>query len=193
MAIYLIDDSSLLIGPIECPVIPGMGMAIPGNAIKLDAELPPPDAGHLWVWRNGGAHQLPDRRGFVFHTQSGARQEWAMPGELPNHLTAIPRPGRFHIWVDGDWRLDEQAQAAELAQQAMKDRDALLATAAIRIAPLQDAVELGKATADEEASLHNWKTYRVNLNRIEDQVSFPLVIDWPSEPGGRTVNKLRRR
>lgn len=193
MAIYLIDDSSLLIGPIDCPVVPGMGMAVPGNAVKLDAELPQPDADHLWVWVDEGVHQLPDRRGLVYHTQSGAQQEWAMPGELPHYLTAKPYPGPFHIWVDGDWRLDEQAQMVELTQQAVRDRDALLAAAAIRIAPLQDAVELGKASSDEEASLRNWKLYRVDLNRIEDQPHFPRVIDWPVEPGDMKPSKARRR
>ena len=63
----------------------------------------------------------------------------------------------------------------ELAGQ----RDSRLAEAALRIAPLQDAFDLGTATAGEMASLTAWKQYRVAVNRV-DLTKSPVT--WPSQP-----------
>ncbi|MFF3703888.1 tail fiber assembly protein [Pseudomonas qingdaonensis] len=71
---------------------------------------------------------------------------------------------------------------AELRVVALAQRDALMAVAATRMAPLQYAVDLGDATADEEAMLAAWKRYSVDLNRIEQQETFPDQIDWPVSP-----------
>lgn len=65
---------------------------------------------------------------------------------------------------------------------AVQRRDELLAVAALRIAPLQDAADLGSATDAEAALLLSWKQYRVELNRIEQQAGFPTVIEWPESP-----------
>lgn len=62
-------------------------------------------------------------------------------------------------------------------------RDDLLALAGLRIAPLQDAVDLDDATAADIANLKLWKQYRVAVNRISSQAGFPTVIDWPAQPG----------
>lgn len=72
-----------------------------------------------------------------------------------------------------------------LAEGARRRRDELLAEAALRIAPLQDAVDLGEATDGEQAALAAWKQYRVALNRIEQQDGFPANINWPSAPEGQ--------
>jgi hypothetical protein len=58
----------------------------------------------------------------------------------------------------------------------------LLGSAGIRIAPLQDAVDLGDASDSDVASLKLWKQYRVTLNRIERQTGFPATVDWPAAP-----------
>ncbi|WP_252088748.1 tail fiber assembly protein [Pseudomonas sp. MWU13-3659] len=70
----------------------------------------------------------------------------------------------------------------ELLEMANARRDRLLAIAAIRIAPLQDAVDLGEVTPPETALLNDWKRYRVALNRLPDQPGFPTEIDWPLPP-----------
>ncbi|ENY9400323.1 tail fiber assembly protein [Salmonella enterica] len=49
-----------------------------------------------------------------------------------------------------------------------------------KIAPLQDAVDLGIATNDEKAQLDEWKKYRVLVNRVD--TSNP---DWPEKPASR--------
>lgn len=79
---------------------------------------------------------------------------------------------------------DEQLSAIAVAR-----RDELLADAAIRIAPLQDAVELEEASAQEQSLLKAWKAYRVALNRIEQQSGYPQDIRWPEapEPQGTTL------
>lgn len=70
----------------------------------------------------------------------------------------------------------------ELAEIALGQRDRVLATAALRIAPLQDAVDLDDASDEEVAALKKWKQYRVALNRLQDQEKFPSEINWPVAP-----------
>ncbi|NWB92343.1 tail fiber assembly protein [Pseudomonas agarici] len=70
----------------------------------------------------------------------------------------------------------------QVLAMALSKRDALLTLAALRIAPLQDAVDLDDATASEVASLTLWKQYRVAVNRVIDQPGFPEEIDWPTPP-----------
>lgn len=72
--------------------------------------------------------------------------------------------------------------AEELAASAHVKRCGHLRDAAIRIAPLQDAVDLAIATPEEEAALLAWKQFRIDLNRIEQQSGFPQSIDWPVPP-----------
>lgn len=72
--------------------------------------------------------------------------------------------------------------AEDLAAYAVRERDRLLALAAIRIAPLQDAVDLGEETPHEEARLAAWKQYRVKVNRITQQADYPHAIEWPVQP-----------
>lgn len=62
---------------------------------------------------------------------------------------------------------------------AVEERDRLLSLAALRIAPLQDAVDLDDASSDEVALLKKWKQYRIQLNRLDIEVA---EIRWPSQP-----------
>lgn len=70
----------------------------------------------------------------------------------------------------------------QIKQQTLTQRDSLLAMASEKIAPLQDAVDLDMATDEEVASLKEWKKYRVQLNRVEQQSGFPNQIEWPEMP-----------
>ena len=65
----------------------------------------------------------------------------------------------------------------EILAKNSAERDARLSVAAIRIAPLQDAVDLDKASTKDKSRLLTWKTYRVAVNRV-DLVS----PEWPSVP-----------
>lgn len=63
------------------------------------------------------------------------------------------------------------------------EREALLRSAAEQIAPLQDAVDLEQATAEEAERLRAWKAYRVALLRLEGKEGYPLLVEWPEQPG----------
>jgi hypothetical protein len=81
-----------------------------------------------------------------------------------------------------DWLLDADVERQAQAAQAPAAPDGLLGSAGIRIAPLQDAIDLGDASDGDVASLTRWQQYRVALNRIEQQTGFPATIDWPIAP-----------
>ena len=67
--------------------------------------------------------------------------------------------------------------ATDVAEQ---HKSALLAQAAIAIAPLQDAVDVDDVTEEELAALKAWKKYRVTLNRL-DLSTAPDIV-WPEVP-----------
>lgn len=58
-------------------------------------------------------------------------------------------------------------------------RIALLAEASLKIAPLQDATDLGIATESEASMLAAWKRYRVDLIRLNLAASS---LEWPIIP-----------
>lgn len=68
------------------------------------------------------------------------------------------------------------------AALAAAKKDNLLMHAALRIAPLQDALDVGEITPEEQAYLLAWKKYRVALNRVNDQPRYPDTISWPDTP-----------
>ncbi|WP_255566987.1 MULTISPECIES: tail fiber assembly protein [Photorhabdus] len=55
----------------------------------------------------------------------------------------------------------------------------LLEQASIKMAPLQDAIDLGIATDNEITMLMEWKKYRVALNRMDTTAKN---IEWPEQP-----------
>lgn len=89
----------------------------------------------------------------------------------------VPGPDGYPMLVAPPPATDEQ-----LSARAGAERDRLLSEAALRIAPLQDAVDLGDATPSDEAGLLVWKQYRVDVNRITRQAGYPQSIDWPVKP-----------
>lgn len=50
------------------------------------------------------------------------------------------------------------------------------------IAPLMDAVELGRANEQKLAALKAWKNYRLDLVDLPEQDGYPLDIAWPTPP-----------
>jgi len=68
------------------------------------------------------------------------------------------------------------------AAEVLAERDERLREAAIRIAPLQDAVDLGEATPADEALLLAWKQYRIAVNRVTQQPGYPAAVNWPERP-----------
>lgn len=72
----------------------------------------------------------------------------------------------------------------QLIASVNAQRDSLLAAAALRIAPLQYAADLGMSTDLEKANLLDWMRYSVSLNRVEQQPEYQKTVDWPIAPGG---------
>ena len=90
----------------------------------------------------------------------------------------VPGEGGLPILVDAPPESEESLRA-----RLFGERDARLSHAAIRIAPLQGAVDMGLATSDDETLLMAWKRYRVAVRRIDQTPGFPLDFEWPEQPG----------
>ncbi|HGJ3203845.1 TPA: tail fiber assembly protein, partial [Salmonella enterica subsp. enterica serovar Thompson] len=82
--------------------------------------------------------------------------------------------GEYQKWDGKAWVKDE---AADRLHEAEGTKSRLLQMASGKIAPLQDAVDLGIATDDEKVQLDEWKKYRVLINRVD--TSAP---SWPDKP-----------
>lgn len=81
----------------------------------------------------------------------------------------------FPAWVD----IPAPTQEEEIESATMQ-KIQLMAKATKTIAPLQDADDLGIATADELDKLKRWKIYRVQLNRLDPE--YAPNISWPLAP-----------
>ncbi|WP_049617160.1 tail fiber assembly protein [Yersinia rohdei] len=78
-------------------------------------------------------------------------------------------------WVDV-----QPPSKIELIAQAEYKKTELMSQANSAIAPLQDAVDLEMAKADEVTALQSWKKYRVLLNRVD--IDAAPEIEWPVAP-----------
>lgn len=68
----------------------------------------------------------------------------------------------------------------QLITEANATKSILLSKASEKMAPYQDAIDLGIATDKELKQLNAWKQYRVDLNRI-DTANAPDIA-WPEKP-----------
>lgn len=115
MHTYIIDAAGVLSGPVDLPVIPGIGVQVPSNAVQIAIKLAKPAAGNVWALIDGQPKQLADHRGAVYRTDSGEQLQHAELGPLPVDLTAQPRPSADHRWDGQGWELDVELQAANRA------------------------------------------------------------------------------
>ncbi|UVM52225.1 MULTISPECIES: tail fiber assembly protein [unclassified Pseudomonas] len=182
MATYLIDSAGALNGPVELPVIPGLGVQLPSNSVELPNVLPAPGEDSTWTLIDGQPRKTPDHRGTVYRIDTGVSLEWTELGALPDGYVATPWPGAHYVWLEGAWKLDVSAQLAAKALEVRDERDVLLREATLRIAPLQYAHDEGDSTEEEEVALIGWKRYSVALSRIEQQAGYPQAVDWPVQP-----------
>ncbi|EDW1853912.1 tail fiber assembly protein [Salmonella enterica subsp. diarizonae] len=119
-----------------------------------------------------------DHRGeTVYDTTTGNQVYISAPGPLPENATSVSPDGKYQKWDGEAWVKDEAAEAAERLREADETKNRLLQMASGKIAPLQDAVDLGIATDDEKARLDEWKKYRVRVNRVDT-----LKPVWPEIP-----------
>lgn len=168
----------------ESPLEPGVYL-IPAGCV----ETPPPECavgmaallqGKIWA-------TVPDWRGIpLYRTQDGTLTSIDAVGIVPADINATPSPPRTmdDVWqaANNDWVIDPEKRIARLTAEAMLTRDRLLAIASMRMAPLQDAVDIKDANAAEKSALLKWKQYRIDVNRIAQQSGFPDQLVWPDAP-----------
>ncbi|ECD4709019.1 tail fiber assembly protein [Salmonella enterica subsp. enterica serovar Bonariensis] len=172
------SDTNEFIGAGDAYIPPHTGL--PANC----TDIAPPDipASHIAVFdaetQTWSLHE--DHRGeTVYDTTTGNQVYISEPGPLPENVTSVSPGGEYQKW-DGKakvWVKDEAAEIAAQLREAEETKSRLLQMASEKIAPLQDAVDLGIATDDEKAQLDEWKKYRVLVNRV-----YTTNPDWPDVP-----------
>lgn len=125
---------------------------------------------------------VEDHRGkTVYDIHTGEAITINQLGALPDDVVSIAPEGNFVKWDGKKWIHDTEAEKMAQITQATQQKESLLALAASKIAPLQDAVDLDIATEAEAALLLTWKKYRVLLNRINPygapDINWPLISD----------------
>ncbi|EAB2283140.1 tail fiber assembly protein [Salmonella enterica] len=170
------SDTNEFIGAGDAYIPPHTGL--PANC----TDIAPPDipASHIAVFdaetEMWSLHE--DLRGeTVYDTTTGNQVYISSPGPLPENVTSVSPDGEYQKWNGKAWVKDEVAETAARLREAEGTKSRLLQTAAEKIAPLQDAVDLEIATDDEKVQLDEWKKYRVLVNRVD--TTNP---DWPDVP-----------
>ncbi len=170
------SDTNEFIGAGDAYIPPHTGL--PANC----TDIAPPDipASHIAVFdaetEMWSLHE--DHRGeTVYDTTTGNQVYISSPGPLPENVTSVSPDGEYQKWNGKAWVKDEVAETAARLREAEGTKSRLLQTAAEKIAPLQDAVDLEIATDDEKVQLDEWKKYRVLVNRVD--TANP---DWPDVP-----------
>lgn len=138
---------------------------IPAHAY-LDA---PPVAGkNKTVIRDGESWKIVDDfRGTAYYTDGPHKYTIEDLGvTVPKGATSEPPP----------------PTVAELTANALAKRDGLIFTAGLRIAPLQDAADLGDSTEADGVSLKLWKQYRSAVSKTETKPGWPENPQWPDPP-----------
>ncbi|EBM7829546.1 tail fiber assembly protein [Salmonella enterica subsp. enterica serovar Muenster] len=173
------SDTNEFIGAGDAYIPPHTGL--PANC----TDIAPPDipASHIAVFdaetETWSLHE--DHRGeTVYDTTTGNQVYISSPGPLPENVTSVSPDGEYQKWNGKAWVKDEVAETAARLREAEGIKSRLLQTAAEKIAPLQDAVDLEIATDDEKVQLDEWKKYRVLVNRVD--TTNP---DWPDVPASQ--------
>jgi hypothetical protein len=171
--IYIVGSAGALSGPVTLPVVPGVGVQVPENAIELADLLPPCDPAFAWALVDGEPVQLMNRRGLVYQTETGAALEWAALGDLPDEVTSTPFPGPYHVWRLGAWVLDKEAK---LEADKSIERDWRTA----QISNTDYVAMPDYPITDERRS--ELYTYRQALRDWPQLSSFPEATERPSQP-----------
>ncbi|EJH7525670.1 tail fiber assembly protein [Salmonella enterica] len=170
------SDTNEFIGAGDAYIPPHTGL--PANC----TDIAPPDIPSSYIAVFDSETQTwslyEDHRGeTVYDTTTGNQVYISELGPLPENVTSVSPDDEYQKWDGKAWVKDEAAEKAAQLRQAEETKSRLLQMASEKIAPLQDAVDLGLATDDEKAQLDEWKKYRVLVNRVDT-----LNPDWPEKP-----------
>lgn len=157
---------------------------IPANtglpAFSTDIAPPSARAGFVAVFNFESEKWslVEDHRGTtVYDIHTGEAITINQLGKLPDDVVSVAPEGHFVKWDGKKWVHDTEAEKMAQVTQVTQQKESLLALAASKIAPLQDAVDLDIATEAEAELLLAWKKCRVLLNRVD--TSMP---EWPPLP-----------
>ena len=156
-----------------------VGVSIPGNSTLID---PGEDiAGHVWVFDGSDWVSKEDHRGeIVYSTDTRNPVKVVYLGTIHAGFTIVAPATPYDKWDGTQWVTDSDAQHSADVSAAVQKKNILRTVADEDIAWLQDAVDAGIATDEETALLASWKTYRVQLMRID--TSKAPDIEWPTPP-----------
>ncbi|HEX4500228.1 MAG TPA: tail fiber assembly protein [Scandinavium sp.] len=147
-------------------------------------HIAPPDVlpGNVAIFNGETWRQVEDHRGeAVFDTTTGEPVFITEPGALPSGVTSVAPHGPYMKWDGKGWESDTDAERDAAIAFAREEKTRLTHAATLTISTLEDAVELGMATDEEQVRLTEWKKYRVLINRVEPEDA--LDVSWPSSPG----------
>jgi hypothetical protein len=111
--------------------------------------------------------------------------EARFPEEIVETMVEVtdldPQPEQYWHYENGVFTapIPYQRTPDEIFASNTAMRDVFLTTSSLAIDPLQDAVDLDDATAEEIALLKKWKQYRVAVNRVDLTQPVPA---WPPQP-----------
>lgn len=155
------------------------GTGIPGFSTMTIA--PVADDGYAVCWDGSTWNQVEDLRGKTAYKKSDRSAVTIRSlGPLDSAYTLVAPATQFDRWNGSAWVTDTAAQHAADVATAVQKKNSLRAVADAEISWLQDAVDAGIATDEETALLAAWKSYRVQLMRI-DTTKAP-DIEWPETP-----------
>lgn len=155
---------------------------IPAHAY-LDPP-PAPVAGQAVVRSEDGAvwQLVADHRGTVYDTITGNPQQHDELGDLPDNLTAEPRPSPFHVWTSGAWMLNAEAQSDALRGAERDWRNAMLLKAYEVRDRHRDEVDLSIPTTITSEQFREHLDYIQQLRTWPQSSLFPSVEHRPYPP-----------
>ncbi len=115
---------------------------LPANSTNI--APPPMKAGFVAVFNSASEKWslVEDHRGkIVYDILTGKSITIDELGQLPDDVVSVAPEGHFVKWNGKKWVHDADAEKTAQITQATQQKDSLLALAASKIAPLQDAVD----------------------------------------------------
>ncbi|MEC9884025.1 tail fiber assembly protein [Escherichia marmotae] len=170
-----LDGTNEFIGESDAYIPPHTGL--PANS----TDIAPPDipAGFAAVFNADEMkwHLMEDHRGkTVYSTETGVAVTVSELGSLPENVTSVSPDGEYQRWNGSQWVTDEEARRNALINQAAEKKAGLLKQMGEQIAVLQDAIDFGEATPEEQEQLTALRKLRIKLNRIQPENAPD--IDW---------------
>lgn len=163
-----------------------LGTGLPAGAY-LDEPMPPV-AGKARVREGSGWVLVDDYRGQIaYHKQTRQPHVIDVLGSLSDVFTLVPPTSNFDSWDEQNqmWVKDLAQEEAWLIQQAQALRQSLMTEASQEIAVLVDALDssiISDPSDSDQVKLIAWKTYRVELSKIDQQPGYPRTINLPVKP-----------